>query len=483
MTQQSQFEQSVRELFAVHEHEADPAAIPRIAAAAREAVGVTRRGRRLVAMGAAASVLLAAAVAALALPDGPPATVAPVPSATATGSTQLQAAVTAYEAALRRAEPPALQLTSRPEIGVLGPKDEGAGLAVARITAAVALPGEPPPGGVVRWESGRIMPTPLLSSAETLERMRRPGAARCPACREVVVTGARLTAIAVGTAQGPATAPAWEFTLAGISARLVHLAVPPASLVEPLPGTARADGVPVSEARVSAHGRQVTLTFPGAPPLEPGPCGMDYTVKFAEGMRVVAVQVVERRRPAPTTTAARPLACREPGMERHAGVVLDAPLGDRTVLDVRSGGPVPVTNGGAADGSDLPGPVETDRELWERLAGSPWTSATVPADGTEPLATNRSWTVTFRDDEVRVHGACNAIRWSRALVDGMGVVHVSSGHSGTLRGCFGDQSDEPVIALLSSRPTLAVTGDRLTMTADGRTVVFDRTPATSSTAG
>ncbi len=95
-------------------------------------------------------------------------------------------------------------------------------------------------------------------------------------------------------------------------------------------------GVTIDSASVTADGRQLTVAFVGAPLPGDQPCGEDYTAEAVESD--VAVVVIVTRHPHVTIGA-----CTSVGAPRTATLKLAAPLGERTVLEVQQGLPVPVT--------------------------------------------------------------------------------------------------------------------------------------------
>jgi hypothetical protein len=91
-----------------------------------------------------------------------------------------------------------------------------------------------------------------------------------------------------------------------------------------------------SPSAASAHGkadaRQITVSFGGAPATGDQPCGSDHTAEAIES--AIDVIVIERRNPTPAMCSL--------GARRTAPVDLASPLGDRAVLEVKEGLPVPV---------------------------------------------------------------------------------------------------------------------------------------------
>ena len=92
----------------------------------------------------------------------------------------------------------------------------------------------------------------------------------------------------------------------------------------------------IDSASGTVGGNRLTVAFVGAP--DPGnmPCGEDYTAEAVESD--LAVVVIVTRHP----HAALFEACSAVGARRTATATLAAPLGDRAVLDLQQGTPVPV---------------------------------------------------------------------------------------------------------------------------------------------
>ena len=81
--------------------------------------------------------------------------------------------------------------------------------------------------------------------------------------------------------------------------------------------------------------RSLTVTFVGAPDPGSKPCGADYTAEAVESPLAIVVIVVIHANP---TSG----ACALVGAVRTAPVALAAQLGNRAVLEVQQGLPVPL---------------------------------------------------------------------------------------------------------------------------------------------
>ena len=200
------------------------------------------------------------------------------------------------------------------------------------------LPTEVPPDGEVRWQDGTVTRMPLLSAQQAAAAIRTGAGASCGDCRPLVITVARLTTGPVETSRGPATAPVWEFTLQGTSVRLTRpaFADPITVALRPIDQDPPIT-VAIDSASGTVGGRELTVAFVGAPLPGDQACGEDYTAKAVESDQ--AVVVIVTRHPHQALVG----GCSAVGARRTATAVLAAPLGDRPLLDIQQGLPVPVT--------------------------------------------------------------------------------------------------------------------------------------------
>jgi hypothetical protein len=130
----------------------------------------------------------------------------------------------------------------------------------------------------------------------------------------------------------------WEFTLKGTAVRLTRAAFAhPVTVALPPENAESSIGLRIDAANGSAGARALTVTFVGAPLRGDTACGEDYTTEAVESDLAVVV-IVTRHPNVPWFGA-----CSAVGAIRTAGVELAAPLGERAVLDIQQGLPVPVT--------------------------------------------------------------------------------------------------------------------------------------------
>ncbi|MFF4352773.1 hypothetical protein [Streptomyces sp. NPDC001530] len=192
-----------------------------------------------------------------------------------------------------------------------------------------SLPDAPKKGGEVRWRGGDSLALPVTSARaayETLARGANPGPS-------LTVTGARLSTMTLLTSRGPATVPAWHFTVKGYDTPLKRVAVVPSkaprSPVTSVP--AGEDGLwPLAgPATVAADGRSVTVR------AEHGSCDDGPAVDALEtGGSVVFSASIRGGSDGPCTSDLR---------FENVTVKLDRPVGDRMLLDASTGRPVPCT--------------------------------------------------------------------------------------------------------------------------------------------
>jgi hypothetical protein len=204
-----------------------------------------------------------------------------------------------------------------------------------------SLPTAAPPDGTVTWADGTNRAFSLVSAAQALADVKAdPSNTTCLKCTPLRVTDAQLVTTRVETSRGPAEAPVWSFTIAGTAVKVTRLAVADAVVAVPPAWDSNSSpvGLSVYAATTSATGRDLTVSFVGAPGPGSQSCGADYTAEAVESSKAVVVIV--------TTHPHWSLfgeSCTAIGAERTAVAKMTAPLGDRTVLEVVQGLPVATT--------------------------------------------------------------------------------------------------------------------------------------------
>jgi hypothetical protein len=205
--------------------------------------------------------------------------------------------------------------------------------------ADVAVPTDTPPDGEVRWQDGSKATVPLISAEKALSQLKAEGTSSCPECVPLRIIAVRLTTGPVETTRGPAEAPVWEFSLQGTPALITHVAVA-ARMAVPRPSWNPEEppvGIQIDSATGTVGGLTLTVRFAGVPGPASQMCGADYTAEAVESATAVVVIVTTH----PNTGLFQ--SCSAVGAYRTAEARLAAPLGDRSVLEVTQGLPVPVT--------------------------------------------------------------------------------------------------------------------------------------------
>ncbi|MGX5207166.1 hypothetical protein ACWKT3_00370 [Streptomyces violaceus] len=192
------------------------------------------------------------------------------------------------------------------------------------------LPSAPHKSGHVRWKSGSPLTTPLMEAEKaykTLDRDSSPGP-------RLTVTGARLGEMTVVTTRGPATVPAWLFTLEGYASPLKRAAVSPSKLPAPPIKPLRQEEVPTDVlaplgglTEVAKDSRSITVV------ATHGSCDDGPTVGVLETSGSVVLSA--------SAADSKDGNCSSEMRGEKVPVKLDRPVGKRMVLDAFTGRPVP----------------------------------------------------------------------------------------------------------------------------------------------
>ncbi|MFI6341257.1 hypothetical protein [Streptomyces sp. NPDC050535] len=205
---------------------------------------------------------------------------------------------------------------------------------LAYLTRNFVLRGDLPaaPGkdahGQVRWENGSRLTLPLMGVEQAYEEVA-DGGGDGP---HLTVTGAKPGRMTLATSRGPATVPAWLFTLEGYDTPLKLAAPIPSELPKPPIRTSRdvstAELAPLDRlSEVSEDGRTITvMAFHGS--CDDGPA---VGALETDGSVVLSASVVGTK-DGPCTADMR---------SAKVTVKLDRTVGDRLLLDAFTGRPVP----------------------------------------------------------------------------------------------------------------------------------------------
>ncbi|WP_409236313.1 hypothetical protein [Streptomyces sp. PA5.6] len=224
---------------------------------------------------------------------------------------------------------PAGETVQPPRGGLRGEADERA-FEDGRFVLRGKLPGPGPRDGWVRWPGEPALARPLVGADESYRALAVHRAARAGE-PHLTVTGVERGEMRVATSRGPATVPAWLYTLDGYTAPLKQAAVLPSKSPRPPIGRVRdLPGLPLDRLVGTApDGRAVTVI------ALHGACDDGATVKPLEtdGSVVLLPSVRNRNDDGSLCTS-------QAEMQRVT-VELERPVGDRVVLDALTGRPVP----------------------------------------------------------------------------------------------------------------------------------------------
>jgi hypothetical protein len=227
----------------------------------------------------------------------------------------------------RRGYHPMADAVQLPEGGLRDKADQRAFI-TQNFVLRGALPARPRKDGEVRWKSGASLTLPLMEAREAYERVARGGNDG----PHLTVTGAKPGEMTLATSRGPATVPAWLFTLEGYDTPLKRAAVGPSKLPESPIGPSR--NVPADTlapldrlAEVAGDGRSITVL------ANHGACDSGPAVHVLETRTSVVLSA--------SVLGARKGPCTAEMIRARVTVKLTRPLGDRILLDAHTGRPVP----------------------------------------------------------------------------------------------------------------------------------------------
>jgi len=193
--------------------------------------------------------------------------------------------------------------------------------------------------GEVLWPDGSKTKVPVMAAQDAIVAISSTAETTCDDCTPLTATKATLISGPIETSRGPATAPIWSFDIEGTAVKLTRVAIQNAIIVPALPWDPifPSYGMNLDSATGSAQGTEVTVAFVGAPETGDKPCGEDYTAEAVESDLAVVVLVARHPHFSIVGTG-----CTAVGARRTATARLAKPLGDRVVLRVTDGQPVPM---------------------------------------------------------------------------------------------------------------------------------------------
>ncbi|MGI5452040.1 hypothetical protein ACQEWB_02415 [Streptomyces sp. CA-249302] len=182
--------------------------------------------------------------------------------------------------------------------------------------------------GEAKWKGGGSLRLPLMSAREAYDSVARGGNDG----PHLTVTAAKLGETTLLTSRGPATVPAWLFTLKGYDTPLKRVAL--SAMKAPKAPIAPAAESPSDElwplqhlVEVSDDGRSVTV-LAGHGACDDGPA-----VDVLETDATVVLSA--------SITGAKDGSCTAQLLYKKVPVKLARPLGDRILLDAFTGAPIP----------------------------------------------------------------------------------------------------------------------------------------------
>ncbi|MHC5903057.1 hypothetical protein ACVNF4_03960 [Streptomyces sp. S6] len=184
-----------------------------------------------------------------------------------------------------------------------------------------ALPTPSPASAHIKWPDGTSITRPLQPAATAYDFLNRY-AGQGP---QLTVTSVKLGEMTLPTTRGPATVPAWQFTVDGYDAPVARAASVPSEL-PPGPLPSRAAQWTASRL-VTAQGSTVTVIVPH------GTCDAGAGVKVLETPGSVVLTAYVR--------APKSGPCRADLKMEPVRVRLAAPLGTRALLDASTALPIP----------------------------------------------------------------------------------------------------------------------------------------------
>ncbi|MFB7715498.1 hypothetical protein [Streptomyces sp. NPDC056105] len=189
------------------------------------------------------------------------------------------------------------------------------------------LPSTSPRAGQVTWSGGDSLTRPLVDADQSYRALADTQVGGQP---HLTVTGVELGEMTMTTSRGPATVPAWLFTLDGYDTPLKQAAALSSKLPpSPIKAARNIAGYPLNRLLgITDDGRSVTVV------ALHGVCDdvSEVDVLETRGSVVLSATVTGHEGGATCTKQAR---------MQQVTVKLERPLGDRVLLDARTGQPVP----------------------------------------------------------------------------------------------------------------------------------------------
>ena len=211
-------------------------------------------------------------------------------------------------------------------------------LYAGRVVTTSILEGDARQDGEILWQDGTTTRVPLMSAQDAIVAIETTATSTCDDCAALVANGATLISAPIQTTRGPAMAPTWSFAIQGTAVKVTRLAIANPVTVSPLPWDpmSASVGLHLDSATGTLGGKEVSVSFVGAPDSGDKPCGEDYSAEAVESDLAIVVIVTRH------SHLAIAAGCSAVGARRTAIATLSKPLGPRVVLNVDDGLPVPM---------------------------------------------------------------------------------------------------------------------------------------------
>lgn len=221
---------------------------------------------------------------------------------------------------------PMSDVTQPPQGGLRSQADEEA-YRNGNFVLRAELPATWPKNGRVVWSGGRSLSRPLLGADEAYKAMSGGNTDGKP---DLTVTGVKLGEMTIATSRGPATVPAWTFTLEGYDSPLKRAAAIPSK--RPKSPIGRTGDVPAYRihhlVRMKPESQSVSVV------TMHGVCEESSSVEVFETRGSVVLS-------ASVTNQEDGGLCTKQAKLQQVTVKLDRPVDDRVLLDAITGLPVP----------------------------------------------------------------------------------------------------------------------------------------------
>ncbi|MEV4135539.1 hypothetical protein AB0J72_25595 [Dactylosporangium sp. NPDC049742] len=198
---------------------------------------------------------------------------------------------------------------------------------------AGTLPSIQPGQYEIDFPDGGKLTVPVVSAAQAYAAVDRGDGPCANRGCTLTITDAVLGTAVLRTSRGQIDVPAWQFTVTELTVPVIRIAVAPSAITMlPAPSLPPAEGMTAVDS-VTLTGQDLTLHYLAG-------CNVTETGAIHETGAEVVVAVIATPKPPGDNGV-----CLAIGRPATITVHLDAPLGNRVLLDAALSGPVPVQTG------------------------------------------------------------------------------------------------------------------------------------------